>query len=200
MNDLYRTIESPSEGQAREKGSRFLGFAYPVENEEDIRQRIADLKKQYHDARHHCYAWQLGAGAELYRANDDGEPSGTAGKPILGQIRSRELTQVLVVVVRYFGGTLLGTGGLIHAYRRAASEALERATVVERKVESRLMLEFAYSSLNKVMKVIGDYRMGIETRQFDTGCKMTVLVWNRDLNKVMDSLSRIEGCRIIPVT
>jgi uncharacterized YigZ family protein len=195
MNDLYRTIEGPSEGQFRDRGSRFLGFAFPVDHENDIQQRIAELKRHYHDARHHCYAWRLGADMEQYRVGDDGEPSGTAGKPILGQIRSRELTQILVVVVRYFGGTLLGTGGLANAYRSAASDALDRAAIVERKVESRLQLEFNYSSMNKVMKVIRDYQAEIETQQFDTECSIVVHIWNRNLERVLDLVTRIEGCR-----
>ena len=200
MNDLYRTIKFPSEGQFRDKGSRFLGFAFPVDHEEDIRERISDLKKRYHDARHHCYAWRLGTDMEQYRVNDDGEPSGTAGKPILGQIRSRELTQVLVVVVRYFGGTLLGTGGLANAYKRAASEALDRAVILERKVESRLELIFNYGSMNKVMKLIRDFQAKIETQQFDNECRVVVVVWIRNLEAVMDVISRIKDCRVTLLT
>ena len=134
MSDIYKTIRDPSTGIYKEKGSKFLAFAYPVGTEETIRDRMEELHKQYHDARHHCYAWRLGAGMERLRIHDGGEPSGSAGNPIFGQIRSRELTNILVVVVRYFGGTLLGTGGLIHAYRSAASEALDRSHIITRKV------------------------------------------------------------------
>ena len=121
MTDLYKTIKHPSEGLYKEKGSKFLAFAYPVSSEEDIGRIITDLRKQYHDARHHCYAWRLGPEKDRFRVNDDGEPSGSAGKPIFGQIRSMDLSDVLVVVVRYFGGTLLGVGGLIRAYRAAVA-------------------------------------------------------------------------------
>ena len=124
MDDSYKTLENPAEGIYREKGSRFLAFGYPVHNEEEIKIRVAALRKKYHDARHHCYAYRLGPAGETYRVNDDGEPSGTAGKPIYGQLLSNNLTNVLVVVVRYFGGTLLGTGGLITAYRSATSDML----------------------------------------------------------------------------
>ncbi len=124
MDDSYKTLESPAEGTYREKGSRFLAFGFPVQNEEEIRNILASLRKKYHDARHHCYAYRLGTTGEAYRVNDDGEPSGTAGKPILGQLLSNNLTHVLVVVVRYFGGTLLGTGGLITAYRSATADMI----------------------------------------------------------------------------
>jgi len=192
MKDLYRTIDSPSEGRYKDKGSRFLAFAYPVDHEEEI----AALKKQYHDARHHCYAWQLGTGVDRFRVNDDGEPSGSAGKPIHGQILSRELTQILVVVVRYFGGTLLGTGGLINAYRSAAAEALDGAVIVEKKVESRFLLEFTYTGMNRVMKVIRDLNAAIETQQFDLKCALTVRVWNRHIPDMKRRLSKIGGCRV----
>jgi uncharacterized YigZ family protein len=196
MKDLYRTIASPSEGQFKDKGSRFLAFAYPVDHEQGIRQLVDDLKKQYHDARHHCYAWQLGAGLDRFRVNDDGEPPGSAGKPIHGQILARELTQILVVVVRYFGGTLLGVGGLINAYRSAAAQALDRAVIVEKKVESRFVLEFAYSDTNAVMQVIKALNVTVETRQFDLKCTLTVRVWNRRIEDMMKNLSQIGGCQV----
>jgi uncharacterized YigZ family protein len=196
MNDLYKTIASPSEGLFREKGSRFISFAYPVENEAQISQQIAGLKKQYYDARHHCFAWRLGADMEHYRANDDGEPSGSAGKPILGQIQSRDLTQILVVVVRYFGGTLLGVGGLIRAYRSAASDALDQAMKVEKKVESQLVLQFGYHEMNAVMKVIKEFDLDFEDQQFDLECTLTVRAWIRSLPRLKERLSTIDGCRV----
>jgi uncharacterized YigZ family protein len=196
MNDLYKTIASPSEGLFREKGSRFISFAYPVENEAQISQQIAGLKKQYYDARHHCFAWRLGADMEHYRANDDGEPSGSAGKPILGQIQSRDLTQILVVVVRYFGGTLLGVGGLIRAYRSAASDALDQAMKVEKKVESQLVLQFGYHEMNAVMKVIKEFDLDFEDQQFDLECTLTVRAWIRSLPRLKERLSTINGCRV----
>jgi uncharacterized YigZ family protein len=196
MNDLYKTIASPSEGLFREKGSRFISFAYPVENEAQISQQISGLKKQYYDARHHCFAWRLGADMDHYRANDDGEPSGSAGKPILGQIQSRDLTQILVVVVRYFGGTLLGVGGLIRAYRSAASDALDQAMKVEKKVESQLVLQFGYHEMNAVMKVIKEFDLDFEDQQFDLECTLTVRAWIRSLPRLKERLSTINGCRV----
>lgn len=196
MNDLYKTIQARSEGVYKEKGSKFLAFAYPVGTETMIRNQIADLKKQYHGARHHCFAWRLGPEKDQYRVNDDGEPSGSAGNPIFGQIQSRDLTNVLVVVVRYFGGTLLGVGGLINAYRSAASDALDRATIIELKVYSRLNLEFGYIQMNSVMKVVKEFQLGFETREFDLNCSLTLKVWIRQKNQVMERLSNIDGCKV----
>ncbi|MFH0756074.1 MAG: YigZ family protein [Bacteroidota bacterium] len=198
MKDLYLTIESPVQGQFRDKGSRFIAFAFPVNGEEEIKQRIDELKKEYHDARHHCFAWRLGADMERYRVNDDGEPSGSAGKPIFGQIKARGLTQILVVVVRYFGGTLLGVGGLIRAYRSATSDALESAVVVERKVEDQIILKFQYPSLNRVMKTIKDFDLQFEKQQFDMDCSVTLRVWKRHIPALMKRVSEIEGCRVSP--
>ena len=140
MSDLYKTIQSPSKGIYKEKGSKFLAFAFSLSSEEKIKEQIGLLQKEYHDARHHCYAWRLGASMDRYRVNDDGEPSGSAGNPIFGQIQAHDLTNILVVVVRYFGGTLLGVGGLIRAYRSAASVALEQARIIELKVCNRVKL------------------------------------------------------------
>ena len=137
MKDLYLTISSNTKGQFKDRGSRFIALAFHVVSEDEIKEQITLLRKEYHDARHHCFAWRLGPDMERYRVNDDGEPSGSAGRPIFGQIQSRELTDILVVVIRYFGGTLLGVGGLINAYRSAASDALEHANITEKKVEEK---------------------------------------------------------------
>ena len=196
MNDLYKTIRSKSEGLYKEKGSKFIAFAYPMSSEEAIKTEIAELRKRYHDARHHCFAWRLGADLERYRVNDDGEPPGSAGKPIYGQIQSRELTDVLVVVIRYFGGTLLGVGGLINAYRSAASDALDQSGIIEMKVTSRLKLEFGYSQMNSVMKVIKDFQLEFEDQQFDLDCSLTLKVWKRNEFQVVKKLSIIEGCKV----
>ena len=155
-SDTYKTLKEPSEGIYKEKGSKFLAFAYSVFTEDEIKEHITELKKQYHDARHHCYAWKLGMDSNHYRMNDDGEPSGTAGKPIYGQILSYELTNVLVVVVRYFGGTKLGTSGLIHAYKTATKDAFENAEIVEQTVNDILTLTFEYGAMNDVMRIIKD--------------------------------------------
>ncbi|MDF1574356.1 MAG: YigZ family protein [Bacteroidales bacterium] len=196
MKDLYLTIQGPSEGIYKEKGSKFLAFAYPLDHEEGIKQQLAGLKKMYHDARHHCFAWRLGPGLTRYRVSDDGEPSGSAGKPIYGQIISRELSDLLVVVVRYFGGTKLGVGGLINAYRSAAADALDQNSCIERRVYDRLRVEFKYDCMNAVMKVIKELELDIEEQEFDLNCSLTLKSWKRHSNRVFDSFSKITSCRI----
>ncbi|MCD4709566.1 MAG: YigZ family protein [Bacteroidales bacterium] len=196
MTDLYKTIQTPSEGIYKEKGSKFLSFAYRVSSEESIKQHLATLQKQYHDARHHCYAWRLEPEKTRYRINDDGEPSGSAGRPIYGQIVSRGLTDLLLVVVRYFGGTLLGVGGLINAYRSAASDALDHTSIIECKVYDRLRLEFGYDRMNAVMKVIKDFRLDFEDQEFDIDCSLTLKSWKRQTGRVLDSFSKITACKI----
>jgi len=196
MSDLYKTIQSPSKGIYKEKGSKFLAFAFSLSSEEKIKEQIGLLQKEYHDARHHCYAWQLGASMERYRVNDDGEPSGSAGNPIFGQIQAHDLTNILVVVVRYFGGTLLGVGGLIRAYRSAASAALEQARIIELKVCDRVKLEFEYEQMNSVMRVIKDLELDFEDQEFDLKCTLTLRVWKRKMDRVLSLLSIIDGCLI----
>lgn len=196
MTDHFWTIESPSKGSYKEKGSKFLAFAYPVSSEEEINQYRAELRKRYHDARHHCYAWRLGPEKLLYRVNDDGEPSGSAGKPIFGQIQSRDLSDILVVVVRYFGGTLLGVGGLIRAYRSAASDALDKNKITERRVFNKIKLDFAYPQMNSVMKLIKDKQLEFEDQDFDLDCSLILRVWKRTSEQVFNEFSKIEGCKI----
>ena len=196
MSDLYKTIQSPSKGTFKDKGSKFLAFAYPVSSEEEINVFREQLKKSYHDARHHCFAWRLGANMDRFRVNDDGEPSGSAGKPILGQIQSHDLTNVLIIVVRYFGGTLLGVGGLIRAYRSAASDALDQALIIEQKVQLKLKLEFGYEKMNSVMKVLKDMELEFEDQHFDLSCTLTLKVWSRRKDRLLSKLSIIEGCRV----
>jgi len=161
VNDSYKTIKAKSEGLFKDKGSKFLSYAFPVETEEEIKEILIQIKKEHHSARHHCYAWRLGTEEITFRANDDGEPSSTAGKPILGQLLSFELTNILVVVVRYFGGTLLGTGGLINAYRTAAAEAIKNAKTVTRVVEDKFTLKFTYNEMNDVMQIIKQENLNI---------------------------------------
>lgn len=156
FSDTYRTVEGESRGLFKDRGSRFIAIAIPVTSQEEIKTRLADLRKEYHDARHHCFAWVLGPDRQSYRINDDGEPSGTAGRPILGQINSKELTNILIVVIRYFGGTLLGVSGLINAYRSAAADAIANATVVEKQLMEKWSITFPYTSMNDVMKVLRD--------------------------------------------
>ena len=189
IKDTFNSIAGPARGLFRDNGSRFLAFAYPVETEAQIKEIVSSLKKEYHDARHHCYAYRLGYKADVFRANDDGEPSGSAGRPILGQIDSRGLSDVLVVVVRYFGGIKLGIPGLIRAYRTPTDDALSQAAVVEKTATVNYVLEFGYMSMNTVMKVLKDMKMEAGARKFDTRCSLTVAV---RLSAEEDFLSRVE--------
>lgn len=168
----YRTIKDSSEGSYKEKGSKFLGFAYPVKSDEEVKQRIGELKKKYFDARHHCYAFMLGAEKTKFRAFDDGEPNHSAGDPILGQIRSKDLTNVLVVVVRYFGGVKLGVGGLISAYKAAAEDALSSSVIIEKEVLQGYSIEYPYISTPDVMKLVKEFDLEIQNQLFETDCKM----------------------------
>lgn len=196
MFDLYKTIKAPAEGIYKEKGSKFLSFAYPAGQESFIKERLNAIQKEYHDARHYCYAWRLNADKKLYRVNDDGEPSGTAGKPIFGQIVSRDLTNILVLVVRYFGGTKLGVGGLIQAYRAAAADSLDNSTIIECKVFDTLKLDFPYEEMNSVMKVIKDKQLEFEDQKFDMDCSLTLKSWKRNTNEVLDTFLKITRCTI----
>jgi uncharacterized YigZ family protein len=195
MDDSYKTLEGTAEGTYREKGSRFLAFGFPVQNEEEIRIIVAGLRKKYHDARHHCYAYRLGPTGETYRVNDDGEPSGTAGKPIHGQLLSNNLTQVLVVVVRYFGGTLLGTGGLITAYRSATADMLAHAKIIVRLVEIKLQLIFPYDMLNPVMRILKEESLSPSDADYDTMCTLVVKVRASSLDKLTGRIKIITGLR-----
>lgn len=170
MAESYLTITKKSEGLYKEKGSKFLSFAIPVSNLEEIKDILKDYRKEYYDARHVCYAYMLGADREEFRANDDGEPSGTAGRPILGQINSKNLTNILVIVVRYFGGILLGTGGLIVAYKQAAADALDHADIIERQVECNHKVHFDYPHMNEVMRILKEENATIKDTQYVNGC------------------------------
>ena len=166
----YNTIQNESTGIYKEKGSKFLSFALPVRNEEEVKEIITQYKKQYYDARHVCYAYMLGAERKVFRVNDDGEPSGTAGRPILGQINSRNLTNVLVIVVRYFGGVLLGTGGLVTAYKEAAADALEQAEIIEKTVDISVEVKFEYPDIEVVMSTIKEIDAQIIKQDFQASC------------------------------
>jgi len=196
MNDLFKTIEHPAEGLYKEKGSKFLARAYPVSSEAQIKELRAKLQKLYHDARHQCYAWRLGPEKIHYRVNDDGEPSGSAGLPIYGQIVSRDLSNVLVVVVRYFGGTKLGVGGLIQAYRAAASDALDHANIIECKVYDKVKLDFEYGQMNSIMKAIKDKQLAFEDQHFDLECSLVLRSWKRKTAEVLATFSKVPGCKI----
>ena len=174
--DAYRSIAARSEGLFKDNGSRFIALAYPVETEEEIRDIVAGLKKEYHDARHHCYAYRLGYKGDRFRANDDGEPSGSAGRPILGQIDSLGLSDVLVVVVRYFGGIKLGIPGLIRAYKTSTADALAQAEVVEKVAGKTFRVTFGYLSMNAVMKVLKDLGLQPSAQDFGLDCSLDVRV------------------------
>jgi uncharacterized YigZ family protein len=192
QDDTYRTIQSLSEGLYKDKGSKFLAFAEPVETVEAVKQCLERYRKNYHDARHVCYAYVLGPDRSESRSSDDGEPSGTAGRPILGQIQSVGLTNVLVVVVRYFGGILLGTGGLVVAYRSAAAEALTSAVTIEKTVERRLHLSFEYPLLNEVMKPIKQLGATVLSQRFELDCQLEVSVRANDADRLQQALMKID--------
>jgi uncharacterized YigZ family protein len=191
-SDTYRTIKQRSEGVFRDKGSKFLAFAFPIYTRDEINRKLAELRKEYHDARHHCYAYRLGAAKEIFRANDDGEPSGSAGNPILGQIRSNDLSNILIVVVRYFGGTLLGVGGLINAYRTAAANALQDAVIITAAEQDLIEIIFPYVMMNKIMKIIRDEGMKIQEQDFSETCKMKAFVRKSCIDRVLNRLIAIE--------
>ncbi len=192
--DEYRSIASRSEGLFKDNGSRFIALAFPVETEEEIREIVAGLKKEYHDARHHCYAWRLGYRGDRFRANDDGEPSGSAGRPILGQIDSLGLSDILVVVVRYFGGIKLGIPGLIRAYRSSTADALSQAEVIGKVAGRTFRVGFDYLSMNSVMKVLKDMGLTPSSQDFGLSCTLEVRV---RLSQEEDFRARLAGMTII---
>lgn len=193
IKDTYRSVAALSEGLYKDKGSRFLAFAFPVTTEQEVKVRVDALKKEYHDARHHCYAYRIGRNGELWRANDDGEPSGTAGRQILGQIDSAGLSDVLVVVVRYFGGILLGVPGLIKAYKSAAADALASAEKVEKTASCRLWLEFDYALMPRVMKLVKELSLSQSSQSFGQTCSMAVDVRLSVLERFKSAAGDIAG-------
>ena len=172
MLDSFNTIKKESQGYFKDKGSKFYSYAFPLQTEDKVKDIITGLKKEHHGARHFCYAWKLGAENIRHRANDDGEPSSTAGKPILGQLQSFDVTNILIVVVRYFGGTLLGVSGLINAYKNAANDALKNSEIVEKLIENRYKISFTYNELNEVMHLIKQENYNIESTDFQESCSL----------------------------
>ena len=197
MPDSYKTIAAIAEGTYSEKRSKFLAFALPVETVEQVKQYVAEYQKRYYDARHACYAYMLGAERTDFRANDNGEPSGTAGKPILGQINSYGLTNILIIVVRYFGGIKLGTSGLIVAYRQAAIEALENAQIIEKTVDDDISFTFEFPMMNAVMKIVKDLNPQIIAQGYDTDCTMTLRIRRGLMPQLRERLSKVESLRFI---
>lgn len=174
--DSYKSIQAPSQGLFKDNGSRFIALAYPVETEAEVKEIVSSLRKEYHDARHHCYAYRLGYKADVFRSSDDGEPSGSAGRPILGQIDSAGLSDILVVVVRYFGGIKLGIPGLIRAYKTSTADALSNAVIVPKTATQRFLAEFDYLSMNSVMKVLKDLGLQPQNQNFGESCSLEVAV------------------------
>ena len=193
--DSYRTLAAASEATVRERGSRFLAFAWPVASEQEIRERLDALRKTYYDATHHCYAWRLGPEGGAQRSNADGEPPGTAGKPILGQLLSHGITDVLVAVVRYFGGTKLGVPGLIAAYRAATAAAIEAGETVEKTVDSMLDVHFSFVAMNAVMRIVKEEQPRIVEQRFDNLCTMRLAVRRSRAEALVGKLQQVEGAQ-----
>ena len=188
--DTYKTItEASPESLFKDRGSKFFGYAFPVTSEDDIDNCIQQLKKQHHTARHWCYAWQLGKSYDRYRANDDGEPSNSAGMPIYGQLQAFDITNVLVVVVRYFGGTKLGVGGLIQAYKAAAQETLTHASIVEKTIDESLTITFEYPEMNTVMRIIKDEKLRIVSQEMQLSCEITMDIRQKDYSRIFQIFS-----------
>lgn len=193
MEDIYQTIEQESQGYFKDKGSKFYAFAFPVKSENEVKEILLRLRKEHYSARHHCYAWRLGTEEITFRANDDGEPSSTAGKPILGQLQSFNVTNILIVVVRYFGGTLLGVSGLINAYRNAAADALGNAEIKQRIIEREVVLDFTYNELADVMNIIKQENLTVIQTRFEEKCNLIFSVRKSEYEKVMKIFKNIYG-------
>lgn len=193
MEDTYKTIASTSEGIYKEKSSKFLAFAFPVNSIDAIKNILDKFKKEYYDARHICYAYMLGHERKTFRANDDGEPSGTAGKPILGQINSNELTDILIIVVRYFGGIKLGTGGLTIAYKTAAADAIENNEIIEKTVNEQISFTFEYPFMNDIMRIVKEENAEIVHQNFDMDCAMTLSIRKAGMEKLYSRLEKVES-------
>lgn len=197
MEDTYRTISDLSEGYYTEKRSRFLSFALPVRTPDEVKTLIDAYRKKYYDARHVCWAYMLGPDRITFRANDDGEPSSTAGKPILGQINSNNLTDILIIVVRYFGGIELGTSGLIVAYRTAAAEAIAAARIEERTIDETITITFEYPHLNSVMRIVKEDKPDVLTQSFELTCEMTLRIRQSRMDALKSRLLKVDSLRIV---
>lgn len=195
QEDIYKTIVALSEGEYTEKRSKFLAFAIPVTSVDEVKQHVEYYQKKYYDARHCCYAYMLGPERKDFRANDNGEPSGTAGKPILGQINSNELTDILIVVIRYFGGIKLGTSGLIVAYRLAAAAAIENAEIVEKTVDEDVVLMFEYPFMNSVMRIVKEENPTIVSQEYDNDCVMTLRIRKSLMPRLKERLAKVDTLR-----
>ena len=196
IQDSYKSIASPSDGLFKDNGSRFIARAYPVETEEEVKEIVAALKKEYYDARHHVYAYRLGYLGDKFRANDDGEPSGSSGRPVLGQIDSCGLSDILVVVIRYFGGIKLGIPGLIRAYKTSTADALANAQIIEKIASRHFRIHFGYMSMNGVMKVMKDMGLEQKNQKFDMECSLETTVRLSQVDSFIERMGDVEGCNI----
>lgn len=197
QEDTYLTIAGIAEGLYTEKRSKFIAVAIPVRTVEEVKSRLEEYQRRYYDARHLCYAYMLGAGRTLFRANDNGEPSGTAGKPILGQINSKGLTDILVLVVRYFGGIKLGTSGLIVAYKAAAAEALAGAAIVEKTVDEEVTVAFEYPFMNDIMRIVKEENPVVVSQSYDTDCLLTLRIRRSKAARLKERLEKVETARVV---
>ncbi|MDR6941514.1 IMPACT family protein [Mucilaginibacter pocheonensis] len=196
FDDTYKTIEKPVESIFRDRGSKFLGYAYPINSENDIKAIVAQLKAEHPKANHHCWAMRLSVDRSVFRVNDDGEPSGTAGRPILNTLLSHDLTNIVVVVVRYFGGTLLGVPGLINAYKTTAEEAVGQAVIIHKTVNDVYTIAFDYLQMNDVMRIIKDDNLTILNQQFDNDCSIQVSIRKTQVEQTLTKLGKINGVAV----
>lgn len=193
FDDTYRTIEKPAQGVFRDRGSKFLAFAFSLSGEAELKEILVRLKSEHPKANHHCWAFRLGTDRSVFRLNDDGEPAGTAGRPILNTLLSKDLTNIVIVVVRYFGGTLLGVPGLINAYKTAAEEAIKQSVVVQKTVNDLYLIQFDYLQMNGVMKIIKDNDLSILNQDFDAHCSIEVAIRKTMVNQVLGRFEKIAG-------
>ncbi|WP_343319920.1 IMPACT family protein [Sphingobacterium multivorum] len=196
FEDTYRTIAAKYEGIFRDKGSKFIAYAFPFKSEDQLKDLILEVKAIHPKARHHCWAYRLTPDRAVFRVNDDGEPSGTAGRPILNVLLSLDVTNVIVIVVRYFGGTLLGVPGLINAYKSATQDALTQAEIIERTVNDHYSITFDYLHMNDIMRIIKEEGVEIEKQEFDNQCYLEFEVRKMQVNRIVDRFSKIEGCQL----
>ncbi len=196
MSDIFKTIDKPAEGYIVEKRSKFISYIFPVKTAEEVKEIVDEYRKKYYDARHVCWAYMLGEQRDEFRANDDGEPSGTAGRPILGQINSNELTDVLIIVIRYFGGILLGTSGLIKAYREAAADAISNAKILEITIDKKFSIHFGYPILNDVMRVLKQFENANCEQDFMETCTIHITIRESEFEQLYNMLSQIYGVEI----
>lgn len=197
FDDTYRTIRNRATGQYKEKGSKFIAIASPVRDENEVKKELEAIKKEYYDARHHCFAYVIGFNREAYRINDDGEPSGTAGRPIHGQILSYDLTNVLIVVVRYFGGIKLGVSGLINAYKTAAGDALSQAEIAEMTVNEVYEVSFDYTVMNEIMKIVKEENLELLNTKFDLDCSLIFKIRKREADRVNSRIRKTYKSKVI---